>query len=295
MNSRDCSFLLLTGKLGDPDRKPLTSAQLRMLTQRMALFPDTNTDEELSLSHLNALGLHPDLSNRILALLDDTPQLEAYLRNGSQSGCFPIPRTNPLYPLIVRKRLGQEAPGCLWLKGNIDLLNKPAVALVGSRDLNAPNRAFAQEVGRQAAVQGFVLVSGNARGADRAAQKACLDAGGFVISVVADELTSHTPHEHILYVSEEDFDEPFSAPRALHRNKIIHSWGEITFVAQCTLEQGGTWNGSIQNLHQRWSPLFCFNDCSPAAAELENRGATLINLKNLASFHALSEKQLSFL
>ena len=36
------------------------------------------------------------------------------------------------------------------------------------------NRTFAEEVGRQAALQGLTLVSGNARGADRAAQESCV-------------------------------------------------------------------------------------------------------------------------
>lgn len=295
MTTRDYRFLLLTGKLGDSKRNPLTSAQLRMLTHRMELLAKPNSNDELTLSHLNALGLPQELSARVLKLLEDEAQLEAYLRKGKKNGCFPITRSSGEYPLIVRKRLGQEAPGCLWLQGNPDIMNKPTVSLVGSRDLNAANGAFAREVGKQAAVQGFVLVSGNARGSDRAAQKACIDAGGSVISVVADELCNHAPHERILYVSEENFDEPFSSVRALHRNKVIHAWGEITFVAQCSLERGGTWNGSIQNLHHRWSPLFCFSDNSPAVAALEGKGATLIHFQDLVSFQALSENQISFL
>ena len=79
---------------------------------------------------------------------------------------------------MVSKLLGDDAPGCLWAKGNLELLSRPMISLVGSRDIMPRNLEFARELGRQAALQGFVLVSGNARGADRAAQSACLEAGG---------------------------------------------------------------------------------------------------------------------
>lgn len=295
MNRRDCSFLLLTGKLGDPDRHPLTTAQLRLLTQRAALLPNSSGEEILTKAHLSALGLDEALSERILRLLEDSLQLNAYLEKARKCGCIPITRTNPWYPLILRKRLGNDAPGCLWVKGDSEILRLPAVALVGSRDLHAENRIFAKEVGCQAARQGYALVSGNARGADQTAQSACLEAGGTVISVVADALAEHRPQERVLYVSEEDFDAPFSAPRALHRNRIIHAWGEITFAAQCTYGRGGTWQGSCQNLRRQWSSLFCYQDGSEAFLELERMGAVCIEKSQLADFHALSEFQLRFL
>ena len=112
---------------------------------------------------------------------------------------MPITRVSDGYPLLLRKRLGLDSPGSLWIKGDASLLSQPAVSLVGSRDLNEPNREFAREVGRQAALQGYVLISGNARGADRTAQESCLNAGGRVISVVADELNKHPERENLIY------------------------------------------------------------------------------------------------
>ena len=94
-----------------------------------------------------------------------------------------------------------DAPGTLWIKGDITLLFEKAVSLVGSRELKHMNLDFAQEAGRQAALQGYVLISGNARGADRAAQDACLEAGGQVISVVADSLQNQPLTENVLYLS----------------------------------------------------------------------------------------------
>ena len=295
MSLTEYSFLLLTGKLGDPSRMPLTTAQLRTLAQRIPLLQSSSDDSQLTIAHLASIGIGEPLAGRILRLLEDTPQLEAYLARAKNAGCIPVTRTNEDYPLILRKRLGLDAPGCLWLKGDPQILKMPAVALVGSRELRNANRDFAREVGMQAAKQGCVLVSGNARGADIVAQNACLEAGGQVICVVADALCEHTERKNILFLSEEDYDEPFSALRALRRNRVIHCLGEITFAAQCTLEKGGTWDGSVRNLKNLWSPLYCFDDGSQAMQELECMGASLVEAPELSDFPKLTQHNSFFL
>ena len=295
MSLKEYSFLLLTGKLGDPSRMPLTTAQLRTLAQRIPLLQSSSDDSQLTIAHLASIGIGEPLAGRILRLLEDTPQLEAYLARAKKAGCIPVTRTNEDYPLILRKRLGLDAPGCLWLKGDPQILKMPAVALVGSRELRNANRDFAREVGMQAAKQGYVLVSGNARGADIVAQNACLEAGGQVICVVADALCEHTERKNILFLSEEDYDEPFSALRALRRNRVIHCLGEITFAAQCTLEKGGTWDGSVRNLKNLWSPLYCFDDGSQAMQELECMGASLVDTPELSDFPKLTQHNSFFL
>lgn len=287
-------FLLLTSQLGDPDRKPLTTAQLRMLTRRVRWGQFQWENGELSEQHLVELGYDAQTAKHILSLLNDESLLEHYIRTGRNRGCVPITRQDPEYPLIVRKRLGLDSPGTLWMKGNPEILKNPAVALVGSRDLEEKNREFAREAGRQAARQGFVLVSGNARGADTEAQKGCLEAGGQVICVVADALHSQPERENVLYISEEDFDAPFSSLRALRRNRVIHAMGWITLVAQCGFKKGGTWKGSTQNLSSGWSQVFCFDDGSEAARELECLGAILIRQDELRDFANLSEQQTRF-
>ena len=169
MTPREKGFLLLTSNLGDPNRHPLTTAQVRTLAQRVAAAPRITSERELESRDLTALGYSLEMAERIVALLDDGVLLEHYLRRGERLGCHPISRVGEEYPQTVHNRLGLDAPGCLWSRGELELLQKPAVALVGSRELAPDNLAFAKEVGRQAARQGYVLVSGNARGADRAA------------------------------------------------------------------------------------------------------------------------------
>ena len=280
-------FLLLCSHLGNPQRRPLTTAQLRTLSQRVLSGGPLEEDRELSEKDLLALGYSSAFSQQILELLSDQALLERYLQKARARRCTPLVRGEARYPAAVRRKLGSESPGCLWAKGDLSLLEMPMISLVGCRELLPENRAFAEEAGRQAARQGFVLVSGNATGADQAAQESCLANGGRVISVVPDALHSYLERPNLLYLSEEDYDAPFSSLRALRRNRIIHTMGSLVFAAQCREGHGGTWNGTTQNLRSHWTPVYVFQDGSPGAEALERQGAECIGMESLANFAML--------
>lgn len=287
-------FALLGSHLGDPDRKILTSPQIRTLTERMALLKIEGAERELELSDLRSLGYGESEGFRILGLLEDRQQLQLYLEAGNRQGCHLLTRGEENFPGVLRKRLGGECPCCLFYKGDPEILKSPKISLVGSRDLREENRNFAREAGRQAALHGLTLVSGNARGADRTAQEACLEAGGRVISVVADELCTKQETDRILYLSQEDFDAPFSAARALSRNRVIHALGLLTIVSQCSLRSGGTWSGTAQNLKNNWSICACFRDGSEASLALQDLGAYLIDPEDLSRLTEIQDPQLNF-
>ena len=290
MNAREEGFLLLTSTLGVPGRKTLTPSQLRTLGKRVQNACWGNMDRDVETKDLMVLGYSREMAQRILILLEDGELLAYYCQRGRKWGCYPISRVSEHYPQQLCKKLGMESPGCLWYKGDVNLLQRPMVSLVGSRELLPENREFAREVGKQAARQGYVLVSGNARGADQVAQQACLEAGGSVISVVADALSEHSQKERVLYLSEEDFDAPFSAQRALSRNRVIHSLGQMTFVAQCGYQTGGTWDGTVKNLHFGWSDVYCFADGSVAGRLLEEMGAQSVEMRQLSDFASLPKQ-----
>ena len=295
MIPRERGFLLLTSHLGDPERRVLTYPQLRDLAARVAAFPHEDGEGELTEDHLRQLGCCQELSRRIVQLLGQEAELDWYLCRGKRQGCIPICRISTGYPELLRFRLRGEAPGCLWGRGDLQLLNTPMVSLVGCRELGEANRLFAEAVGHQAAVQGLTLVSGNARGADRVAQESCLRSGGRVISIVADELTKWSPRENALYLSEEDFDAPFTTQRAISRNRCIHAMGAMVFVAQANLEKGGSWHGSVQNLRHGWSSVAVFRDGSEAAERLIQMGAIPVSMEDLKDFALLAQPEQNFL
>ena len=294
MTGADRGFLLLTSHLGNPMRRPLTVAQFRALTERMQAASRNPEERDLIPEDLMALGYGLGMAERIVELLAEEELLNHYLRKAKKLECIPVTRISENYPLVVRKRLGLESPGCLWARGDLELLKEPTISLVGSRELREDNWRFATEVGRQAACQGYVLVSGNARGADRAAQDSCLAHGGKVISVVADELWKQTKRDNVLCLSEDGYDETFSAQRALSRNRVIHALGLKTFVAQSGLKTGGTWDGTVKNLRFGWSPVFCYDDGSEAMNLLCQLGATSVDFDGLTSIYDLSQNQTNF-
>ena len=294
MTDAEKGFLLLTGQLGNPDRKVLTIPQLRLLGQRVRQMPHVETNRDLQVDDLRKLGYGEEMARRIVALLEEEELLEYYCLQALKKDCSCLSRVSGAYPAALRQILGDDSPGCLWATGELSLLAMPKIALVGSRELNRENRVFAEAVGFQAAAQGYVLVSGNARGADKTAQEACLAAGGRVISVVADRLDSHRAKENVLYLSEDGFDCPFTAQRAISRNRVIHALAEKTFVAQCGYQTGGTWDGTVKNLRFGYSAVYCFADGSPAQQLLEQMGAECIVVGQLADISCLQKLNRGF-
>ena len=287
MTGAERGFLLLCCHLGNPERKPLTVAQFRKLARRVRNSEKAPGDRELELSDLTRLGYSPEEGQRILELLSEEALLNRYLSKAAKHGCVPLTRLTPGYPRRILDALGDDAPGCIWARGDLSLLERPGIALVGSRELRPENGRFAREVGIQAARQGLTLISGNARGADRTAQDGALAVGGGVISIVADKLTDHVPVRNILYLSEEGFDLEFSAQRALSRNRCIHALGLSVIAAQCSLQNGGTWDGSVKNLRFAWSPLYVFDDGSESTDLLVHMGAEKIGFEELKDLRNL--------
>ena len=294
MNPREAGFLLLGSCLGDPARRPLTPPQLQRLAARVRLHPIPGAgEEELTPAHLFKLGGSHSEAEHIVSLLSETDRLSAYLDRAGALGLQCLTRANPRYPRRLMRALGDRAPSVLWFDGNLDLLQRTGLSLVGSRELRPENRAFAQAAGLQMARQGYVLVSGGARGADAAAQASCLTGGGQVISVLAGPLTGAS-HRNLLLCCEDSFDLPFSPARALSRNRLIHILGEKTLVAQAAFGSGGTWAGATENLRRGWSPVFCFTDGSPGATALLERGATGVTISQLTDFSSLQPAQTVF-
>ena len=259
-------YLLLCCKLGNARRKVLSPEQFHK-------FLKLGTDVR------GAVGMK-DCPNELPWLLEDAQQMQQYAKNIPRD-IIPLLLTDDRYPALVKERLKELAPGILWAKGNLELLNRPAVAVVGSRGIDAVGLCFATAVGRMAARCGYVLVSGNAEGADRAGQEACLEAGGSVISVVADTLLNKRVHDRILYLSENDYDLNFDRERALSRNQVIHSMGQRTYVAHGKVGRSGTWSGVARNLNGGWTPIYMHNNGSEAAEVIAEKGGTLVRIEEL--------------
>ena len=281
MTAAEEGVLLLCCRLGDQNCKPLTMPQFRELGHWVrAGFSGEDPLRQLRSSDLTALGYEENRADEILRLLDRDDQLLDYLHRAEDLNIHPITRFSDHYPRKLNAALGFSAPPVLFYLGDPSMLSRPSVAVVGSRRLHPENEAFTRAVGWYLARTGRVLVSGGARGADQAAQNACLSQGGSAVIFVADRLADHASAANTLYLSADGFELPFSIPRALSRNKLIHIQSQKSLAVQCTHGTGGTWQGCMENLKHKWSPLYVFNDGSQGSIALIAQGAKPVSHPN---------------
>lgn len=283
MTAAERGVLLLCCALGQENAYPLTTAQLRELSERM--HADGERDDpmrDLSYEDLVMHGYPLMEAEHIAWLLSREKELARYETAMKNHNMKAVTRISPDFPPVLSYRLGLSGPPILFCLGDEALLKQPCISLVGSRRLEEDGRIFAEKTGELAAEHGFVLCSGGAEGADKTAQEACLANGGSVIVFTPKRLLDHTERERVLVVSEGGCELPFSTPRAMSRNRLIHAMGWKTFVAQCTLESGGTWHGTVSNLKNKLSPVAVCDDGSEAMSRLCNLGATAV--RNPADF-----------
>lgn len=288
MREAERGLLLLCCALGEAV-EPLKRREYNLVMRLLEQAEAPGKEENVSVELLCRLGLSEALAERVLRLLERPHQPQRYLQ--AQPEVSALTRITPQFPQRLRK-LGDECPPAIFCKGDLSLLAKPAVSVVGSRLLGDRGAAFAHRVGRLAAQEGYVLVSGNAAGADRVAQEACLEAGGNVISVIPDALERCPLRERQLFVCDEGYELDFSPARALRRNHLIHALGEKVFVAQCPQTSGGTWSGSRDNLKRGLSPLYVLKDESEGVRALQELGAVPVE-DQIPSLRDLQPTQLS--
>ena len=99
----------------------------------------------------------------------------------------------PGYP--YRLRMIDDAPPLLAVRGQMQALPRPMVAVVGSRNASGAGLKFTQRIARELGEAGFVVASGLARGIDAAAHSASLATG--TVAVLAGGQDRIYPPEHV--------------------------------------------------------------------------------------------------
>lgn len=89
-----------------------------------------------------------------------------------------------------------NVPICLFYKGNIDLINKKIIAIVGCRNCSNYGAQIAFQFAYKLAKKGVIIVSGGARGIDSCAHKGALAANMPTIEVLGNSLEYIYPPEN---------------------------------------------------------------------------------------------------
>ena len=109
-------------------------------------------------------------------------------------GAVPISWSAPDYPPSLAAIV--DPPVVLWVAGCADVLQKPAVAIVGSRAGSPYALAVAERLAADLACRNVVVVSGLARGVDSAAHRGALSGAGGTIGVLGCGVDIVYPSEH---------------------------------------------------------------------------------------------------
>jgi len=103
----------------------------------------------------------------------------------------PLTSRHPAWPTLLAR--SPDPPDRLWVAGDVDLLSRPAVAVVGSRRGTASGREMSRRIAAGVAARGVVVVSGCAYGVDAEAHRGALDVGGATVAVLGGGLDVAAP------------------------------------------------------------------------------------------------------
>jgi len=163
----------------------------------------------------------------------------------SHGGCCLVPG-DERYPTILADI--PEPPGVLFALGRLELLDRLAVAVVGSRDHSAYGADACRLVVGAAVEGGLCVVSGMARGLDAVAHLAALDGGGDTIGVLGNGfgiiypsanrvLYERMRREGLLLTEFPPGDRP-TAGSFQRRNRLISGLARVTVVVEAASGSG---------------------------------------------------------
>jgi DNA processing protein len=211
------------------------------------------------------LNLDDDELDRLNFLLKRGGNLAIEIEGLESKGIHVITRSEEKYPQKLKNKLKKHAPPVIYYSGNLDLVNKTGVSIVGSRDVDNDGKMFAEKLSGKCAKEDLVVISGGARGVDSIAEENAIMEGGCVISVAADSLIKRIKEkkvrnellqDNLLIISSVNPAARFSVYSAMDRNKYIYALSDYAVVVASKTNSGGTWAGATENLRKKIVPLF---------------------------------------
>lgn len=185
-----------------------------------------------------------------------------------------ISRADPEYPHRLKDRLKSNAPPVLYGCGDTLNLDSGGLAVVGSRNVDEVLVGYTELVGRMAAKSERSLVSGGARGVDRAAMRGALEAGGVAVGILADGLERASVERDnrgflldrkLVLISPYDPSSGFNVGHAMQRNKLIYALSDAALVVRSDYQRGGTWAGAVEQLEKlRLVPVYVRAEDEPS-------------------------------
>jgi DNA processing protein len=163
-----------------------------------------------------------------------------------QSGHGVVTLADAAYPRLLLEV--PDPPVLLYCRGRLELLNRPALAVVGSRNATAQGASNAEQFARSFSGAGLTIVSGMAQGIDAAAHRGGLAADGSTIAVLGTGVDNLYPRanaalgekiatEGLLLAEVPLGTKPF-AHNFPRRNRLISGLAQGCLVVEAALASG---------------------------------------------------------
>jgi DNA processing protein len=153
---------------------------------------------------------------------------------------------DPTYPRALLEI--PDPPTLLYAHGKIQLLQQPAIAVVGSRNASAQGENNAEQFARSLSNAGLTIVSGLALGIDAAAHRGGLAGAASTVAVLGTGIDIVYPSRNAelaveisragLLVSEFPLGTPAAAQNFPRRNRLISGLGRGCLVVEAALASG---------------------------------------------------------
>lgn len=176
----------------------------------------------------------------------DWDRVDQDLRWLESPNCHMITNKEASYPVLLKEIHGM--PPVLFVRGDVNLLSRPQIAMVGSRNPTPIGCETALKFSQHFSKKGFTVTSGLAVGIDGAAHKGALLGSGSTIAVLGNGLDRIYPavhkalaHEIVekgALVSEFPIGVPPIATNFPRRNRIISGLSVGVLVVEATLNSG---------------------------------------------------------
>lgn len=181
-------------------------------------------------------------------------------------------------------------PKKLYAIGNISLLNKNSIAIIGSRNSSEYGRNITKKITKELVENNIVIVSGMAKGIDSVAHETCIKNGGKTIAILGSGFNYIYPKENEklfyniikndgLILSEFPADSPVQMKNFPRRNRIISGLSLGVLVVEAAYRSGTSITAKFAKAQDR--TVFCIpnsigNKNSYGTIELIKNGATVI-------------------
>ncbi len=179
-------------------------------------------------------------------ITSSNPKIEKELDRVEKMGVTIIPLEDKEYPALLKEI--DAPPPYIYVLGDTSLLNKPSIAVVGTRTPTEQGIKATRQIVSTLVESGFVIISGFASGIDSEAHRAALSAGGKTVAVFGCGINKVYPARNTsLYkkiqnqgalISEFPLDSPPTKYNFPRRNRIISGLCEATVIIEAGKRSG---------------------------------------------------------